>query len=232
MSTDYRLNKLYESNVPAVREINATCDTYKDWYATIIANLTTTNTALTSWYNTWKATYDPDVTDVSLATIYTTDKPLFSQLQTILDDQKLFFDSIKSNRLPNTDAISFTWGSSTNQEKTLKNRYTLGKISNLSSDVSTNNILDTATDADLDTNQYLVRYQYQIGAFNEESILLDLHFGGANPGDISDLYDRIISATDGTSVISQNNRLIKNLTFNINRCSQIQSMLTYIDSQK
>lgn len=227
MSTDYRLNKLYESNVPAVRDINEMCESYKEWYGTINANLATTNTALTSWYNTWKATYDPDVTDVSLATIYTTDKPLFSQLQTILDDQKAFFDSVKTNRLANTDAISFTWGSTTNQEKTLKNRYTLGQISNLSSDVSSNNILNTASDADLD-NKYLVRHQYQIGAFNEEAIILDLHFGGGNPGDISDLYDRIISATDGTSVISQNNRLIKNLTFNINRCNQIQTMLTYI----
>lgn len=228
MSTEYRLNKLYESNVPAVRNVNNTCDSYKDWYGQIIANLTATNAALNVWYSTWKATYDPDVTDVSLATIYTTDKPLFSQLQAILDDQKSFFDSIKGSRLANADAISFTWGSSTNQEKTLKGKFPFGNVSNLSSDVSLNNILDTATDDDLDTNSYLVRHQYQLGVFNEESILLDLKFGGNDPGDISDLYDRVTSATDGTSIISQNNRIIANLTFNINRCSQIQHMLTYV----
>jgi hypothetical protein len=211
-----------------VRDINEVCDLYKEWYGQIIANLTTTNAALTTWYNTWKSSYDPDTTDVSLATIYASDKPLFSQLQTILDDQKAFFDSIKTNILPNTDAISFTWGSSTNQERTLKNRYTLGKIANLSTDVSTNNILNTASDADLDTNKFIVRHQYQIGTFNEEAILLDLHFGGSVPGDISDLYSRVITASDGTSIKSQNNRLIANLTFNINRCSQIQTMLTYI----
>lgn len=228
MSTEYRLNKLYESNVPAVRTVNAACDSYKDWYNQIIANLTATNDALNTWYSTWKATYDPDVTDVSLATIYTTDKPLFSQLQSILDDQKSFFDSIKGSRLPNADAISFTWASSVNQERTLKGKFPFGNLSNLSSDVSSNNILNTATDADMDTNQYLVRYQYQLGVFNEEAILLDLHFGGANPGDISDLYDRVTSATDGTSIISQNNRMIANLTFNANRCGQIQHMLTYV----
>ena len=228
MSTEYRLNKLYDSNVPAVREINDMCDSYKEWYETLIASLITSNQTLTGWYNTWKANYDPDITDVSLSTIYTTDKPLFSQLQSILNDQKAFFDSIKSNRLSNTDSISFVWDSSVNREKTLKNRYTLGQVSNLSSNVSPDNVVNTNVDTDLETNNYLVRHQYQVGAFNQESVIIDLHFGNSDAGNVSDLYNRIITATDGTSVVSQNNRMIKDLTFNISRCSQIQNMLTYI----
>ena len=136
MSTDYRLNKLYDSNIPAVRDVNEICDLYKDWYGQLIANLTATNVALGAWYSTWKATYDPDVTDVSLSTIYTTDKPLFAQLQVILNDQKSNFDSIKSSRLPNADPISFVWNSTINQEKTLKGKFPFGSVSNLSSDVS------------------------------------------------------------------------------------------------
>ena len=228
MSTSTRLDALYDSSVPGVRNTNECCDLYKEWYGKLIANLTVTNSALTSWYNTWVATYDSTVTDVSLATIYTTDKPLFAELQTILNDQKSFYDSIKVARLPNTDAISFTWGSSTNQVKTLKGKYTYGKISNLSSTNTAGTILDTATDADITTNKYIVRDEYQIGTFNEEAFLIDLHFGGGSAGDISDLYDRIVNATDGTNIVSQNKRLIEALNFNINRCHSIKSMLTYI----
>ena len=228
MSTSSRLDALYDSTVPGVRDANENCNSYKDWYGQLIANLTTNNAALTSWYNTWVATYDPDVTDVSLSTIYASDKPLFSELQTILTDQKTLFDDVKGSRLINNDAISFTWASTSNQTKTLKGKYNYGTLANLSTDVSLSNILNTATDADLDTNKWLIRHEYQIGTHNEESMILDLHFAGANPANISDLYNRVINSTDGTSIISQNKRLIKELQFNIDRASSIQTMLTYI----
>ena len=230
MSTTSRLDALYDSNVPGVRNINEICDLYKEWYGKLIANLTTSNTSLTAWYNTWVGIYDPTITDVSLSTIYSSDKPLFSELQTILNDQKTFFDSIKASKLPNADAISFTWNSTTNQTKTLKGKFSYGVLSNLSTDTSSSNILDTANDADLDTNKYIVRDHYQVGTFNEESIELDLHFSNASPGDISDLYNRVINATDGTSIVAQNRRLIEVLNFNIGRCNSIQTMLTYIKS--
>lgn len=228
MSTTSRLDALYESNIPNVRNNNETCDSFKTWYNQIIANLTANNASITSWHATWVAIYDPDITDVSLSTIYASDKPLFAELQTILTDQKDFFDDIKGKRLLNNEAISFTWGASTGQERVLKGQYTHGKLPNLSTDVSLSNILNTASDADLDTNKWLVRHQYQIGTYNGEAMLLDLHFGGGVPGDISDLYDRAISATDGTSIISQNKRMIRELQFSVNRANDIQTMLTYI----
>jgi hypothetical protein len=228
MSTSTRLDKLYDSNIPGIRNTNECCDLYKEWYGKIIANLTVTNSALISWFNSWVASYDPTLTDVSLSSIYNVDKPLFAELQTILNDQKSFFDSVKASRLPNADAISFAWASSTNQNKSLKGKYTYGIISNLSTTTSSTTVLDTAVDMNLDTNMFIVQDEYQIGNFNEESILLDLHFGGAVPGNISDLFDRVCCSTDGTSIVSQNKRLVEELTFNINRASSIQTMLTYI----
>lgn len=228
MATSSRLDALYDSNVPSVRSTNEFCDKYKEWYNKIIANITISNTALTTWYNTWLATYDPAVTDVSLSTIYSSDKTLFTELQTILTDQKAFFDSIKASRLPNSDSISYTYGSSTNQTKTMKGKYSYGTVANLTTDISSSLILDTVTDVNLATNRYLVKHYYQIGTFNEEEFLLDLWFGGASAADISDLYDRVINATDGTSIVAQNKRIIEALTFNIDRCNNIQTMLTYI----
>lgn len=228
MSTTSRLDALYDSNVPSVRSTNETCDYYIEWYNKLIANITITNEALTTWYNTWLASYDPGVTDVSLSTIYASDKTIFTQLQAILTDNKAFYDSIKGSKLPNADSITFIYGSTVNQSKTLKGKYSYGTVANLSSDISSSLILNTVNDVDLDTNKYLSKLYYQVGSFNEEANEIDLWFNGSGPGDISNLYDRIINATDGTTIIAQNKRLIDALTFNINRCNSIKTLLTYV----
>ena len=228
MSTTSRLDALYDSNVPSVRSTNESCESYKEWYNKLIANITITNEALANWYNTWLATYDPAVTDVSLSTIYSSDKTLFTQLQEILTDNKVFYDSVKSSKLSNADSITFAYGSTTNQSKTLKGKYSYGTVANFSSDISSSLVLDTVTDSDLTTNRYLSKLYYQIGTFNEEANEIDLWFGGAGAGDVSDLYDRVINATDGTTIVAQNKRLIDALTFNINRCTSIQTLLTYV----
>ena len=228
MATSSRLDALYDSNVPSVRSTNEFCESYKEWYNKLIANITITNEALITWYNTWLATYNPSVTDVSLSTIYSSDKTLFTELQTILTDQKNFYDSIKSSKLANADSISFVYGTSVNQSKTLKGKYSYGTVANLSSDISNTLILDTVNDIALTTNRYLTKHYYQVGSFNEESIEIDLWFDGIISANVSDLYDRVINATDGSTVIAQNKRLIDALTFNINRCNSIQTLLTYV----
>jgi hypothetical protein len=220
-----RLDKLYTTNAPGIRGLANICDSYIDLYGKLKNNLIIVNTAHQEWYNSWIPSYDDAITDVSLSTIYASDRNLFAELQQNLANQMTFFNSIKASKLPNGDAVSFTYGSTTNQNRTLKGRFNMGSIGNLTTDISTTLILDTASDADLDTNKYISKYYFQIGDYNVEDMHMDLHFGGADPANISNLYDYVINATDGTNLVDKNNRLIGQLAFNINKCNNFKLML-------
>jgi len=228
MATVSRLDSLYDSNIPSVRLTNEMCNSYKSWYNSLISNITVSNEALLVWYNTWISTYDPTIIDISLSVVYDNNKSMINELQAILLDQKSFYDGIKASKLSNAENITFTYGDGVNNARTLKGKYNYGTVSHLASDIDDTLILNTSTDTDISVNTFLVKNYYHVGNFNEEEFVIDLLFGGAVPGNVSDLYDRVVNATDGTSLISQNRRLIASLAFNISRCDGIQTMLTYV----
>jgi hypothetical protein len=243
-----RLDRLYDTNEPGIRNLAETCDIYLNVYSKLKNNIIVTNSALTSWYNTWIIQYDGETNDPSLNDIYSVNKNIFKDLQDILKNQYTFFYSVKSSRLPNGDCICFKIdlpngvANVTNQTRDIRARFNLGTVSNLGLDISTSNVIDTRdTTQDLSSNHFLVKHYYQIGTFALEKIEIDTYFGFETIGSISSLYKKIIgsnsdccSGTDGVeevengnSIIEKNNRLIEQLVFSINMINDLKKMLTY-----
>ena len=238
-----RLERLYDTNEPGIRNLAETCDIYLNVYSKLKNNIIVTNSALTSWYNTWIIQYDGEINDPSLNDIYSVNKNIFKDLQDILANQYTFFKSVKSSRLPNGDCISFVIdlpdgiANVTNQTRYIRARYNLGTVSNLGLDISTSNVINTRdTTQDLSSNHFLMKYYYQIGTFSLEKLEIDTYFSTENIGAISNLYKKIIGSSgdcgvdeieDGTSIIEKNNRLIEQLVFSINMINDLKKMLTY-----
>lgn len=231
-----RLERLYDSNEPGIRNLTDICDVYLNVYSKLKNNIIVTNNALAGWYNTWVVQYDGVIEDLSLNDIFAVNRNMFKDVQDILKNQNTFFNSVKLSRLPNGDTISFTinmptgTGTSTNQTRDIKAKYNLGTVSNLGSDVSAGSVIVT-TDltTDLSTNKFLSKYYYQIGTFALESLVIDTHFGGSECGTISDLYEKILGTNNqnGTSIIEKNTRLVEQLVFSINMINDLKKMLTY-----
>lgn len=223
MSCGINLDKLYKTNEPGIRNIVEICDSYFEHYNDIKSNLMGVNDSLVSWYNTWIGTYDYTDNDISLSEIYSSDKTIFSELQVILTGMDNFYTSVKNYKLKNGETIGYTFGSTTNQVKNLKNKHDIGKLNNLAIDISSNLVLDTTSDSDLSTNKFLHNTRYQIGIFPSENFVVDLHFDGSNPGKISDLYNVIINGDD--TLIQKNNRLIQQLSFSMNTITNLKNVL-------
>lgn len=226
MSCNFDYDKLYKTNLPGIKNIVNDCDSYYEQYNVLKNNISSINDNLVSWYNTWIGTYDDSVTDTSLGVIYSSDKTIFTELQIIMTGMDNFFTSVKDYKLKNGDTLEFTYGSSSNQVRVLKNQYQIGRLNNLSIDISTDLLLDTSTDADLTTNKNLHNTRVQIGTFPPEDYTIDLHGGGSEPVAISELYNIVINGTD--TLIKKNDRLIQQLTFSMNTIANIKKMLTRI----
>lgn len=249
-----RLDKLYDSNEPGIRNLVDNCDIYLNIYSKLKNDIILINSSLTTWYNTW--INDPSLnefsssSDPSLNTILNYNKSMFVALQNILINQFNFMKSIKSLRLSNGDSVTFLPNTSiggintcTNQMRYIRARFNLGAVSNIGIDSSSNKIVDfksllnltsTSTALDISSNRYIAKYYYQIGVFPLESYEIDTWFSGTQSGTISQLFKSVIGFVgensddgDGTSIIEKNNRLIEQLVFSINMVNDLKKMLTY-----
>lgn len=231
-----RIDKLYDTNEPGIRNLADICDIYLNVYSKLKNNIIITNNALFAWHNTWVIQYDGVETDPSLNNVFDVDRNMFKDLQDILKNQNIFYNSVKSSRLPNGDPICFTinmptgTGSIINQTRNIRAKYNLGIVSNLGSDISNSSVIITADlTKNLSTDSYLAKYYYQIGMFALESLEVDTYFSTSNCGTVSQLYNVVLGTNnqDGTSIIEKNNRLVEQLVFSINMVNDLKKMLTY-----
>lgn len=249
-----RLDKLYDSNEPGIRNLVDKCDTYLNIYSKLKNDIIIINSSLITWYNTW--VNDPSLNefsaygDPSLNLMLYYNKNMFVALQNILTNQYNFIKSINGFRLPNGECVTFTPNTSiggintaTNQIRHIRARFNLGTVSNIGIDSSSNQIVDfksllnlttTSTTLDLSSNRYFAKYYYQIGLFPLESYEVDIWFSGTQSGTISQLFKSVIGFIGensdigyGTSIIEKNNRLIEQLVFSINMVNDLKKMLTY-----
>ena len=223
MSKQSRLDALYDSHNVNVTTNNRFCDIHITENSKLISSIEMTNQSLNNWFNNWSSVYDTDVSDISLSTVYDENKIMFKELQTILNDQQMTFNDIKNTKITGSDTIGYTYGSDMNQTRTLRGKVSYGTISNLATDVSLSQVIDLTSDIEINTNHYLVKHYYQIGMFNKEDIVIDLLNGDTL---LKVLFDRVINSTN--NIVTQNQRLIKSLQFNIDRCNGIKLLLTYI----
>jgi hypothetical protein len=231
-----RLDKLYDTNEPGIRNLADICDIYINVYSKLKNNIFVTNCGLTSWYNNLVSHYDGDTNDISLSNLFEVNRNSIGELQDYLKNQNTFFNSIKLTRLPNGDKIYFTpniptgTGVQLNQTRDIKARYNLGSISNLGSDISQNSVINVLDmEQDLSSNSFICKYYYQIGNFPLEKLEIDTKFDTSDIGSLSDLYKNIIGTNEqnGQSIIEKNNRIIEQLVFSINMVNDLKKMLTY-----